>query len=152
MTLHDGLMVKVDRLATWEAGKWRCYKNQLSNTDPKTIEITRRAFGENRHVVDAAADVYPIRIEVQRDAVCIHYSNHDERTIPDYECFAIQICKEEIAQRRTRYEVNLITDSSKTERLNLLSFDIALNTAPDAVWAAANNVGDLLELEVFSHL
>lgn len=152
VTLHDGLMVRVNRLATWEAGKWRCYENQLTPTDSKTIEITRRTFGENRHVVNNAGDVYPIQIEVQRDTVCIRYSNHAERTIPDYECFAIQVCKEEIAQRRTRYEVNLITDSSKTERLNLLSYDIAPDAAVDDVWAAANSVGVLLDLEVFSHL
>lgn len=103
-------------------------------------------------MVDAAADVYPVQIESQRDAVRIRFSNHTEKSVPDYDCVAVQICKEEIAQRRTRYEVNLITDSSTTERVNLVSFDIAINEPPDVVWDAANRIGELLELEVVDHL
>lgn len=152
ITLHDGSLIRVDRLATWAAGKWRNYTTTLTQTDSRTIQLSRRAFGKNRNVADTSADVYPVQIESQRDGVRIRYSNNDERSVPDYDCVAVQVCKEEIAQRHTRYEVNLITDSSTTERLNLASVDIALNEHPKAVWNIAKTIGELLELEVVDHI
>lgn len=151
VTLDDGSTVMVDRLATWAAGKWRSYENQLTEPDSKTIEITRRAFGENRTTADPAADIYPMWIESLHDAVRIQYSNHEEKTVSLYDCVAVQICKEEIAQRRTRYEVNLITDSSTTERVNLMSFDIAPDQPSDVVRDAATKIATLLELEIADH-
>ena len=150
--LDDGQMLKVDRLATWAAGKWRSYKSEISRTGSDSIHISRRAFGENRNVADAAADIYPVRIESKHSSVLIHYSNHDQRSVPDYECVAVQLCKEDIAQRRTRFEVNLITDSSTTERINLLSVDLQPGTTPDTVRDAASEIADLLELEFVDHL
>ena len=103
-------------------------------------------------MADAAADIYPVRIESKHSSVLIHYSNHDQRSVPDYECVAVQLCKEDIAQRRTRFEVNLITDSSTTERINLLSVDLQPGTTPDTVRDAASEIADLLELEFVDHL
>lgn len=152
ITLEDDSILRVDRLATWEAGKWRNYRSQLTVVAPNTVEIERKAFGTNRNVVDRAADVYPVRIESNDESVRLIYSNHDEKSVLHDDCVALQLCKEKIAQRATRYEVNLIVNSFQDNRLNLISFDLRRHESPDEPRRAAEQLGEFLDIEVLDHL
>ena len=81
------------------------------------------------------------------------YSNHDEKSVPHDDCVALQFCKEETAQcAKTRYEVNLIVNSFQDNRLNLMSFDLRRHESPDEPRRAAEQLGELLDLEVLDHL
>ena len=145
--------MRVDRLPTWEAGKWRTYRNQWKVVAPNTVQIKRKAYGENRNVVDRTADVYPVRIESDDESVRLIYSNHDEKSVPHYDCVALQFCKEETEERaKTRFEINLIVDSFQENRLNLMSFDLRRGEAPDEPRRAAEELGELLGLELVDHL
>ena len=153
ITLADDSLLRVDRLPTWEAGKWRTYRNQWTVLAPNAVEIKRKAYGENRNVVDRAADVYPVRIESDDESVRLIYSNHDEKSVPHYDCVALQFCKEETEERaKTRFEINLIEDSFKGNRINLMSFDVRRGESPDEPRRAAEQLGELLDLEVLDHL
>ena len=153
ITLADDSLLRVDRLPTWEAGKWRTYRNQWKVVAPNTVQIKRKAYGENRNVVDRAADVYPVRIESDDESVRLIYSNHDEKSVPHYDCVALQFCKEETEERaKTRFEINLIVDSFQDNRLNLMSFDLRRGEAPDEPRRAAEELGELLGLELVDHL
>ncbi len=152
ITLADGSLLRVDCLATWEVGHKRRYKSRLSVIAENAAEIKRRAFSRDRAIVDRAADVYPVRIETNDEAIRIVYSNHDEKSVPQVDCVALQLCKEEIAGRLTRYEINLIEDSFKGNRINLMSFDLSPHESPDEPRRAAEQLGELLDLEVLDHL
>lgn len=152
ITLADGSPLRVDRLATWEVGHKRRYKSQLSVVAENAAEIKRKAFSRDRSIVDHAADVYPVRIETNEEAIRIVYSNHDEKSIPYDDCVALQLCKEEIPERATRYEINLIEDSFMGNRINLMSFDVRAHEPPDQPRHAAEQLGELLDLEVVDHL
>ena len=153
ITLADDSLLRVDRLPTWEAGKWRTYRNQWKVVAPNTVQIKRKAYGENRNVVDRAADVYPVRIESDDESIRLTYSNHDEKSVPHYDCVALQFCKEETEERaKTRFEINLIVDSFQENRLNLMSFDLRRGEAPDEPRRAAEELGELLGLELVDHL
>ena len=65
---------------------------------------------------------------------------------------AVFIAGEEIAERATRYEINLILDSFQDNRLNLMSFDVRPHESPGQPRRAAEQLGELLELEVVDHL
>ena len=152
ITLADDSLLRVDCLATWEVGHKRRYKSRLSVIAENAAEIKRRAFSRDRSVVDRAADVYPVRIETNDEAIRIIYSNHDEKSVPQVDCVALQLCKEEIPERVTRYEINLIEDSFKGNRINLMSFDLPPHETPDQPRRAAEQLGELLDLEVLDHL
>ncbi len=152
ITLADDSLLRVDCLATWEVGHKRRYKSRLSVIAENAAEIKRRAFSRDRSVVDRAADVYPVRIETNDEAIRIIYSNHDEKSVPQVDCVALQLCKEEIPERVTRYEINLIEDSFKGNRINLMSFDLPPHESPDQPRRAAQQLGELLDLEVVDHL
>ena len=109
ITLEDGSLLQVDRLATWEAGHWRKYKSSLS-IEGNVGQIERKAFGKDRNVVDRKADVFPVQIKMDNDTVRIRYADQSEKSFPWDDCVAIQLCREEIAERYTRHEVNLIED------------------------------------------
>ena len=125
---------------------------RLSGIADNAAEIERREFSRDRSVVDRAADVYPVRIETNDEAIRIIYSNHDEKSVPQVDCVALQLCKEEIPERVTRYEINLIEDSFKGNRINLMSFDLPPHESPDQPRRAAEQLGELLDLEVLDHL
>ncbi len=152
ITLDDDSLLRVDRLATWEAGHWRKYKSRLSLVAPNAAEIERRAFGKNRKVVDRAADISPVRIETSDESIRLMYSNQDEKYVPRDDCVAVQLCKEDIPERLTRYEINLIEDSFMGNRINLMSFDLSPHESPDEPRRAAEELGELLDLEVLDHL
>lgn len=152
ITLEDDSLLRVDSLATWEVGPERRYDSQLSVVAGNAAEINRRIFSGDRSIVDRAADVYPVRIETNDEAVRIVYSNHDEKSIPQFDCVALQLCKEEIAGRVTRYEINLIEDSFMGNRINLMSFDLSPRVSPQEPRHAAEQLGDILNLEVADHL
>jgi hypothetical protein len=152
ITLADDSLLRVDCLATWEVGHERRYKSRLSVIAENAAEIKRRAFSGDRSVVDRAADVYPVRIETNDEAIRIVYSNHDEKSVPQVDCVALQLCKEEIPERVTRYEINQIEDSFKGNRINLMSFDLSPYESPDEPRHAAEQLGQLLDCEVVDHL
>lgn len=152
ITLADDSLLRVDCLATWEVGHERRYKSQLSVIDENAAEIERRAFSRDRSIVDLAADVYPVRIETNDEAIRIIYSNHDEKSVPHDDCVALQLCKEEIPERVTRYEINLIEDSFMGNRINLMSLDLPPHETPDQPRCDAEQLGELLNLEVVDHL
>ena len=68
------------------------------------------------------------------------------------DCVALQLCKEEIAGDLTRYEINLIEDSFKGNRINLMSFDLDPQESPHQPRQAAEDLGQLLDCEVVDHL
>ncbi len=155
ITLADDSLLRVDRLPTWEAGKWYNYRNQWKIVAPNTIKIKRQAFRleDHRKVADRAADFYPVRIESDDESIRLTYSNHDEKSVPHDDCVALQFCKEETEQRaKTRFEVNLIVNSFQDNRLNLMSFDLRRHESPDEPRRAAEQLGELLDLEVLDHL
>jgi hypothetical protein len=152
VTLHDGSLLRVDRLATWAAGHKRRYKSRLSVIADNAAEIERRAFSRDRAIVDRAADIYPVRIATNHETIRIVYSNGGEKSVSWDDCVALQLCKEEIAERATRYEVNLILDSFDDNRLNLMSFDVRRHESADEPRRAAEQLGELLDLEVLDHL
>ena len=155
ITLADDSLLRVDRLPTWEAGKWYNYRNQWKVVAPNTIKIKRQTFRQDRDrkIADRAGDVYPVRIESDDESVRLIYSNHDEKSVPHYDCVALQFCKEETEERaKTRFEINLIVDSFQDNRLNLMSFDLRRGEAPDEPRRAAEQLGELLDLEVLDHL
>ncbi len=149
--LADGSPLRVDCLATWEAGHMRTYRSQLTVV-ANAAEIERTAFGENRNIVDRAADVYPVLIESNDRSIRLVYSNHDEKSVPRIDCVAVQLCKENISGRLTRYEINLIEDSFKGNRINLMSFDLSPHESPHEPRHAADQLGQLLDCEVVDHL
>ncbi len=151
ITLADGSPLRVDCLATWEAGHFRTYRSQLTVV-ANAAEIERTAFGENRNIVDRAADVYPVLIENNDRSIRLVYSNHDEKSVPRIDCVAVQLCKENISGRLTRYEINLIEDSFKGNRINLISFDLSPHESPHEPRHAADQLGQLLDCEVVDHL
>jgi hypothetical protein len=159
ITLEDDSLLPVDRQATWAASHRRKYRSQLTVVAPNTVEIMRKVIGEN--FVDREADIYPVRIESDDESVRLIYSNDEEKSVPYDDCVALQLCKEEIAERFTRYEVNLIVNSIKDNRLNLMSFDVepslmsfdvSLSESPDQPRNAAEQLSELLDLEVVDHL
>ena len=150
ITLEDGSLLQVDRLATWEAGHFRKYKSSLSIAD-NVGRIERKAFGHDRNVVDRKADVFPVQIKLDNDTVRIRYADQSEKSFAWDDCVAIQLCREEIAERYTRYEVNLIEDFFMANRVNLMSFDLAPNSEPAGPLNAARQLGQLLECEVVNH-
>lgn len=152
ITLADDSLLRVDRLPTWEVGHKRRYKSRLSVIDENAAEINRRAFSRDRSIVEPAADVYPVRIETNDGAIRIIYSNHDEKSVLQVDCVALQLCKEEIPERVTRYEINLIEDSFKGDRINLVSLDLPPDESPDEPRRAAEQLGKLLGLKVVDHL
>jgi hypothetical protein len=152
ITFADGSLLRVDCLATWEVGHKRRYKSRLSVVAENAAEIKRKAFSRDRSIVDRAADVYPVRIESKDESIRIVYSNHDEKLVSWDDCVAIQLCKEEIAGRVTRYEINLIEDSFKGNRINLMSFDLPPHESPHEPRDAAEQLGQLLDCEVVDHL
>lgn len=150
ITLEDGSLLQVDRLATWEAGHWRKYKSTLS-IEGNVAQIERKAFGKDRNVVDRKADVFPVQVKMDNDTVRIHYADQSEKSFAWDDCVAIQVCREEIAERYTRYEVNLIEDFFRANRVNLMSFDLAPNSEPAVPLEAARRLGQLLECEIVDH-
>lgn len=152
VTLHDGSLLQVGRLATWAAGHKRRYTSQFSVIAENMAEIRRTAFLRDRSIVDRAADVHPVRIETNDLAIRIIYSNHEEKFVSRDDCVALQLCKEEVAGRRTRYEINLIVDPFKGNRVNLMSFDFAPLESPREPRQAAEELGQFLNCEVADHL
>jgi hypothetical protein len=150
ITLEDGSLLQVDRRATWEAGHFRKYKSSLSIAD-NVGRIERKAFGHDRNVIDRKADVFPVQIKMDNDTVRIRYADQSEKSFAWDDCVAIQLCREAIAERYTRYEVNLIEDFFMANRVNLMSFDLAPNAEPADPLDAARQLGQLLECEVVNH-
>lgn len=151
ITNEDGSMLRVDRLATWQAGQWRSYHSQIS-TVGNAVVVTRRAYGENRNVLDRSGDDYPIRIEPVGNDIRISYSKSGAKSYSWDDCICLQMCREEIPERATRYEINLIEDYLRGNRINLLSVDVSPFDSLDEFKEAAAKLGDLLELEVVDHL
>ena len=152
ITLADGSLLKVDRMATWAAGQWTTYRNRLT-VQGNAAEINRQAFGENKNVVEGQSNVYPVRIEANVDSVRLFYSNHQQKTVPRNDCVAIQLCKEEIAGRNhTRFEINLIEDAFFGNRVNLMSYDLSPHDLGDEVRQAAEQLGQLLQCDLVDHL
>jgi len=150
--MDNGFVLYVDTTVTWAAGKIRNYKSKLTVIDRQTVEIKRQTRMDDRSVVDKQGDIYPVRIEASPSLVNLIYSNHDEDGIDADDCVAIQICKEDISQRRTRYEINLIEGVNEATRHNLMSFDIWPQKDVANVIEAAENIAAVLELSVENHL
>ena len=150
--LDNGFVLQVDTHATWAAGQRRNYMSKLTVVDQQTIEINRQTRREDRSTIDRKGDVYPIRIEATPSRVQLIYSDHNEVGIDADDCAAIQICKEEIPQRRTRYEINLIEGVHEATRHNLMSFDHWPQKSVAHIVEAAENIAAVLELDVENHL
>lgn len=118
--LTDGRTVSVKKTATWQAGHQYRYRAEVSRPSPDATEINRTPRAQFKKYPTAPA--YPARIERHDDVLRLFWSNGDEQTLPLADCVGVQVCREELPMC-TRYEVNLVLDAPKDNRINLVTVD-----------------------------